>query len=115
ISGAVPAPHSPVPDLSIDLTAPARAYDNLGQRIFYGTAQTIDCAVDYSGIPTDVPSADQERWLGVFLRFERLLADPRTDGNSQQIFFRRDESFEIRVRQAPVGPAGAAPKVPLQP
>jgi hypothetical protein len=29
VSGAVPAPHSPVPDLTVDLTAPARAYDNL--------------------------------------------------------------------------------------
>jgi len=36
ISGAEPTPHSPVPDLTIDLTAPGRAYDNLGQRIFFG-------------------------------------------------------------------------------
>lgn len=115
ISGAEPTPHSPVPDLTIDLTAPGRAYDNLGQRIFFGTGQVVDCAVDFAGIPTEVPSAGQERWLGIFLKFDRLLSDPRTDGNSQQVFFRRDESFEIVVRQAPPGPIGSAAKVPLQP
>jgi hypothetical protein len=115
VSGGVPSPHSPVPDLSIDLTAPARAYDNLGQRLFFGTGQTLDCSVDLSGIPTDVSSAGNERWLGVFLRFKRLVSDPRTDGNSQQVFFRRDESFELVVRQAAEGLAGAAPRLALQP
>ena len=113
VSGAVPAPHSPVADLSIDLTAPGRAYDHLGQRIFFGTGQTVDCSVDLSGIPTDVGSAGNERWLGVFLRFRRLLSDPRTDGNSQQVYFRRDESFEIVVRQGAQGAIGAAPRVAL--
>lgn len=115
VSGAVPSPHSPVPDLSIDLTAPARAYDNLGQRLFFGTGQTVSCAADLSGIPTDVSTAGNERWLGVFLRFKRLLSDPRTDGNSQQVFFRRDESFELVVRQAAEGPLGVAPRIALQP
>ena len=114
ISGAVPSPHSPVPDLTIDLTAPARAYDNSGQRLFFGTGQTVNCAADLVGIPTDVVSSGNERWLGVFLRFKRLLSDPRTDGNSQQVYFRRDESFDVIVRQAPEGPIGSAPKVPLQ-
>ena len=114
ISGAEPTPHSPVPDLTVDLTAPGRAYDNLGQRIFFGTGQVVDCSVDHAGLPTEVPVAGQERWLGVFLRFDRLLSDPRTDGNSQQVFFRRDESFEIVVRQGPTAALGAAPKVPLE-
>lgn len=113
ISGAEPTPHSPVPDLTIDLTAPGRAYDNLGQRIFFGSGQVVDCSVDHAGLPTQVPLAGQERWLGVFLRFDRLLSDPRTDGNSQQVFFRRDESFEIVVRQGATAPVGAADKVPL--
>jgi hypothetical protein len=114
VSGAVPAPHAPVPDLTVDLTAPARAYDNLGQRMFFGTGQTVDCAVDLVGIPTDVATVGNERWLGIFLRFKRLLSDPRTDGNSQQVFFRRDESFELVVRQAPEGAIGVAPKPALQ-
>ncbi|MFH0900563.1 MAG: hypothetical protein V2A73_08030, partial [Pseudomonadota bacterium] len=104
----------PVPDLTIDLTAPGRAYDRIGQRIFFGTGQRVDCAVDHSGIPTGVTVAGKERWLGVFLRFDRLLSDPRTDGNSQQVFFREDESFELVVRQSPEGSIGAALKVSLQ-
>lgn len=115
VGGAVPAPHEPVADLSIDLTAPARAYDRLGRRIFYGTGQTVDCSVDSTGSATEVDPADgAERWLGVFLRFDRLLSDERTDGNSQRIFFRRDESFQLVVRQGPPAGAGAAPRVALQ-
>jgi hypothetical protein len=114
VAGAVPAPHAPVPDLTVDLTAPARAYDNLGQRVFFGTGQTVDCAVDLVGIPTEVATTGNERWLGIFLRFKRQLSDPRTDGNSQQMFFRRDESFELVVRQAPEGKSGVASKPALQ-
>ncbi|HMA93551.1 MAG TPA: hypothetical protein VKP30_12740, partial [Polyangiaceae bacterium] len=113
ISGAVPSAHSPVADLSVDLTSPARAYDHLGQRIFFGTGQTINCAVDLTGIPTEVSSTGNERWLGIFLRFRRQLSDPRTDGNSQQVYFRRDEAFELVVRQAAQGPIGSAPKPAL--
>ena len=114
VSGADPAPHTPVPDLSIDLTAPLRAYDRLGQRIAFGTGQRVDLSVDHSGIPTDVRSASNERWLAVFVRFDRLLSDPRTDGHSARVFFRRDEHFQLVVRQAPEGPVGAAPRVPLE-
>ncbi len=113
VSGAVPSSHAPIADLTIDLTAPACAYDRLGQRIFYGTAQRVDVSVDATGIPTDVSDSASERWVGVFIRFHRLLSDARTDGNSQQVFFRRDESFELVVRQGPQAPIGAAPKVAL--
>jgi hypothetical protein len=114
VSGALPTEHTPVADLTVDLTAPARAYDASGRRIAFGTGQRVDCAVDATGIPTEVSTAGQERWLGIFLKFDRLLSDPRTDGNSQQVFFRHDESFQLLVRQGPQGPTGAAPKVPLE-
>ena len=114
ISGAVPAPHAPVADLTIDLTAGGRAYDRLGQRIFFGTGQRVDCAVDAAGVPTDVKAQGNERSLGVFLRFTRQLSDPRTDGNSQQVYFRRDESFQFVVRQGVEAAAGTAVPVPLQ-
>jgi hypothetical protein len=114
VTGAVPTQHSIVPDLTVDLTSPTRAYDRLGQRIFIGTDQTIDCSVDLVGIPTSVATPSNERWLALFLRFDRQLSDPRTDGNAQQVYFRRDESFEIVVRQAPEGALGADAKVALQ-
>jgi hypothetical protein len=113
VGGAVPTQHAPIADLTIDLTAPGRAYDRLGQRIFFGSGQTVNLAVDSTGIPTDVSTVGQERWIGVFVRFHRLLSDPRTDGNSQQVFFRRDESFQVVVRQGAQAAAGSAPKVAL--
>ena len=85
VTGAVPTQHSPVPDLTVDLTSPTRAYDRLGQRIFFGTDQTVDCSVDLVGIPTAVSGPANERWLAIFLRFDRQLSDPRTDGNAQQV------------------------------
>jgi hypothetical protein len=114
VGGAEPTPHSPVADLTIDLTAPGRAYDHIGQRIFFGTGQRVDCSIDLSGIPTEVTVAGKERWLAIFIRFDRLLSDPRTDGNSQQVYFRRDETFEFVVHQGAEGNVGAAAKVPLQ-
>lgn len=54
-----------------------------------------------------------QRWVGEFVRFARLLSEPRTDGNSQQVYFRRDEHFELEVRQAPDSVAGAASRVGL--
>jgi hypothetical protein len=113
VTGAVPTQHSPVPDLTVDLTSPTRAYDRLGQRIFIGTDQTVDSWVDLVGIPTAVATPGNERWLALFLRFDRQLSDPRTDGNAQQVYFRRDESFEIVVRQGANAPIGAASKVQL--
>jgi hypothetical protein len=114
VAGAVPAQHSPLADLSVDLTAPARAYDRAGQRVFFGTGQTVDCSVDQNGLPTEVTAAGNERWVSVFLRFDRSLSDPRTDGNSQQVLFRRDESFALVVRQGPEAPAGSARRPDLE-
>ncbi|MCP4680534.1 MAG: hypothetical protein GY854_34630, partial [Deltaproteobacteria bacterium] len=114
VSGAEPVQHTPVADLTIDLTAPGRSYDHLGQRIFFGSEQRVDCSIDHTGIPTEVATAGNERWLGVFLKFDRLESDPRTDGNSQQVFFRQDESFQIVVRQGAEDLIGAASKVPLE-
>ncbi len=100
-------------DLSIDVTAPARAYDRAGQRVAFAAAQTVDCSVDLTGVPTTVTVAGHERWLGVFLRFTRLLSDPRTDGNSQQVYFRRDEHFEVVVRQGAEAAMGSASRVAM--
>jgi len=113
VAGAVPAQHAPIANLTIDLTAPASAYDKLGERIYFGTGQTVDCSVDASGVPTAVVNAGNERSLGVFLQFNRQLSDPRTDGNSQQVYFRRSESFQFVVRQGPEAPIGTSVPVAL--
>ena len=113
VSGAIPIPHEPVADLTIDLSAPGRSYDRLGQRVFFGTEQSVDCSSDYTGVPTEVSTSGNERWLGIFLKFDRLLSDARTDGNSQQVYFRQDESFQILVRQGAEATIDTAQKVAL--
>ncbi len=115
ISGAVAVPHQPLPDLSIDLTAPGRAYDRAGRRVYLPAQVTVNLAVDSTGVPTEVVVPGQERWLSVFLRFIRVEHDPRTDGNSQQVNFRQDEGAEVVVRQGAEGPAGGAGRPPLDP
>lgn len=115
LGGLVPTEHQPLADLSVDVSSPGTAYDRLGRRIFVDTDQTIDCSVDHQGIPTAVQTAGNERWLGVFVRFERALSDLRTDGNAQQVYFRRSESFDIVVRQAAEGAIGSASRVPHEP
>ncbi len=113
VGGAVPSQHAPVADLTIDLTSPGLGYDKLGERIYFGTGQRVDCSVDASGVPTDVKSQGNERPVAVFLQFTRQLSDPRTDGNSQQVYFRRDESFQFVVKQGVEAPAGTSVPVPL--
>lgn len=113
INGAVAVPHQPVADLSIDVTAPGRAYDRHGRRLFVGGPTTVDISIDASGAPTEVTVAGNERWVSVFLRFARVEYDPRTDGNSQVIHFRRDEAADVVVVQGPEGPLGSAPRPPI--
>ena len=83
ISGAVALPHQPLAALSIDLTAPGRAYDLAGRRIFLGGPATVDLRFDNDGTPTDVSAPGVERWLSVFVRFARVEYDPRTGRKGQ--------------------------------
>lgn len=115
IDGMVAGEKAGVPDLTVDLTAPGRAYDQLGQRIFFGTAQNVDLSTDLNGVSTAVQTAGNEKIVSLFIKFDRNLSDPRTDGNSQQVFFRRDESFQFVVRQGAEAAAGGAIPPPLQP
>src|SRR5687768_17584971 len=69
-----------VPDLSVDLTAPGRAYDRLGRRIFYGTAQNRDLSTDVNGVATAVQGEGNEKIVSLYIQFDRLPSDPRTDG-----------------------------------
>lgn len=115
IDGMVASEKAGVPDLTVDLTAPGRAYDQLGQRIFFGTLQNVDLSTDLNGVSTAVQTGGNEKIVSLFIKFDRVLSDPRTDGNSQQVFFRRDESFEFVVRQGAEATAGSAVPPPLQP
>src|SRR5690349_2154913 len=115
ISGAIVVQHTPVADLTVDLTAPGRAYDRLGRRVFVAAGTNVDCSKDSNGTPTDLPGPGQERWVSIFIRFARLTSDARTDGNNQQLYFRHDESYEVVVRQEVEAPTGNAQRPQLEP
>jgi hypothetical protein len=114
IANAVVSQHAPVPDLSVDVSGPGAVLDQLGQRIFFSALQNVSVAQDDGGVSTSVSAAGQEKIVSIFVKFERALSDPRVDGNSLTVFFRRDESFKFIVVQGAQAPAGTALPPPLR-
>ena len=115
ISGGVVSEHRPVPDLSVDVSTPLVAYNQRGERIFIGTDLNLDLSVTSLGIPTEVNTPGNERWVAVFVRFTRRLEDERIDGNQQTVFFRNFEHYEVIVTMGAEGVAGGAPRAALDP
>lgn len=114
IEGIVASEKAGVPDISVDVSGPGYAYDQLGQRIVLPAAQNVSLANDLNAVPTAVQDPGNEKIISLFVKFDRALSDLRTDGNSQQVYFRRDESFRFVVRQGGEAPAGTAAPPPLQ-
>lgn len=108
VANAAVSQHAPVPDLTVDVSGPASILDQAGQRIFFSSLQNVDVAQDSSGVSTAVAAAGNEKIVAVFVAFDRLLSDPRIDGNSLTVYFRRDESFRFIVAQGAEAPAGSA-------
>ncbi|HYM98068.1 MAG TPA: hypothetical protein VET26_12260 [Candidatus Sulfotelmatobacter sp.] len=114
LANAVVSQHAPVADLTIDVSGPGAILDQLGQRIFFSALQNVNVAQDDNGVSTDVSGAGKEKVVSVFVKFDRALSDPRVDGNSLTVFFRRDESFKFIVVQGAEAPAGTAILPPLR-
>lgn len=115
LANMVVSQHAPVADLTVDVSGPDAALDPLGQRIFFSALQTVNVAQDDNAVATAVSAAGKEKIVSIFVAFDRTLSDPRIDGNSQTVFFRRDESFKFRVVQGAEAAAGAAVPPPRQP
>lgn len=94
------------PNLSVDVDAGA-AYDSDGQRCRVAAPQSVNVAVDSTNTSTAVAGVGNEKWLSVFIRFDRALSDQRTDGNSDTVWFVRDESYEFVVTQGAEALSGA--------
>ena len=108
LANAVVSPHAPVPNLTVDVSGPGTALDQLGQRIFFSGLQNVNVAQDDNGVATEVSAANKEKVVSIFLMFDRALSDPRVDGNSQTVFFRRDEGFKFVVVQGAEAAGGEA-------
>jgi hypothetical protein len=114
IANAVVSQHAPVADLTVDVSGPGAALDQLGQRIFFSALQNVDVSKDENAVATSVSAAGKEKTVSVFVKFDRSLSDPRVDGNSLTVFFRRDESFKFAVAQGAEAPAGTSIPPPLR-
>lgn len=93
------------PDLTVDISAGV-AYDGDGQRIAVGSAQNLDLSVDSNAVSTAVATPGNEKWLSVFIAFDRALSDPRIDGNGSPLQYIRAESFQFIVDQGAEASAG---------
>jgi hypothetical protein len=105
---------------AFNITAAAgTGYDNSGRRIRTGSAFTVDCsvtgetAIGAGGTPAGGSSTDpggvNERWISLFIRFDRLLSVPRIDGNSITVYYLRAESFVFKVTMGAPDPSPTRP------
>ncbi|HEX7839689.1 MAG TPA: hypothetical protein VF469_19575, partial [Kofleriaceae bacterium] len=115
LANAVVSPHAPVPNLTVDVSGPGIALDQLGRRVFFSALQNVNVAQDDNAVSTEVSAVGKEKIVSVFVKFDRALSDPRVDGNSLTVFFRRDEGFRFSVVQGAEAVTGAAVPPALRP
>ena len=108
VQGATVTQHAPTADLTVDVLT-GTAYDPAGQRMRVPSLQVVDMSVDHLSQSTAVTSGGNTNILALFLLFERSLSDPRIDGNSNQVFFQRDEAFDFKVVQSGEGASPSPP------
>lgn len=77
-------------------------YNKDGKRLAVDPPTSVvkDCSVDYLGASNAV-AAGKSRWISIFLKFDRILSDIRTDDDGLTIYFLQTESYELEVRQGP--------------
>jgi len=98
MSGLGVSQASPTPNVSVDVGTGV-GYDQAGQRLFSNAVENVDVSVDSSSVSTDVATPGNSKIVSVFAEFVRNLSDPRIDGNSQTVFFQRDEDLTFFVKQ----------------
>lgn len=111
-SGLTVTEADPTPNLTV-IVESGTAFDAAGQRIRIGSSQVVNLALDYLNVSTAVPTAGQERWVSVYAHFDRELDDERIDGGSNVVFFVRNESFGLVVKQGAAASTGTAVKPAL--
>jgi len=86
-------------DSTVDISGLGKGHDKLGQFLNVPSNQNVDLSVDSNGQTTAISAFGLHRIVSVFLKFNRTLSDPRVDGNSDTVYFVRDESFTFLVIQ----------------
>ena len=97
------------PNMTVQVSGPGVAYDQLGQRIAIAATQNVDLAVDEAAVSTTVAAPGNSKILSIFAEFDRVLSDPRVDGNAVTIYYERAESFRLNVAQGAEAVTPVAP------
>jgi len=114
VSGFGVVEHAPIPDLTVDIGGPGKAYDQEGRRIFMPSSVTLDVSVDSGGSPTAVANPGNEKWVSVVVQFERVASDLRF-GNGVPVYYRQDEGYSFVVVQGAEAASGTATRPGLLP
>lgn len=93
------------PDLNVQV-GNGTAYSKDGERINIPAPQVVDLSQDDGSASTAVGAPGNEKWVSLFVVFDRVLSDPRIDGNSLTVFFERAESFTFSVVQGAEAASG---------
>jgi hypothetical protein len=105
MSGLVASQNSSPPNLTVDVTG-GLAYDQLGERCFVPSTQTVDLSVDYLSVSTAVVGAGNSKVISLFIQFDRLLQTPVTDGNGNTVYYDELEYYSWFVVQGSEAPTG---------
>ncbi len=97
-AGLVVAQRGAGPNLTVDVSAGSAANKD-GQRMATSVTTNVNVASDESSVSTTVTGAGNSKIISVFMKFRRVLTDPRTDGNSATVYFLESEGVEFIVRQ----------------
>jgi hypothetical protein len=97
--------------MTVDSPSPSLVYDVNGQRMYWGSAQNVNCAVDVNGVATVPVSLNTDRWLSVYAIFSRNNYTPKIDGNGTTIQYNEDASFTLKVLAGTAAATGTAARV----
>lgn len=99
-----------VPNLTVQVSGGA-AYDQTGQRTAVVGAQIVPVNVDKDNVSTEVAGVGNSKIISVFIKFKRVLSNPKNDGNNVVVQYNRNESFEFIVEQSDEGVSPTAPSL----
>lgn len=106
------APNTPT---GVVLLGPLLAYDDGGNRIYVpDPTLDVDLSQDENSASTAVDTPGQERYLSIFVRFQRELSDARKDGNDEDVLFGRREGYRVVVAAGAPAPSGTASRPSLR-
>jgi hypothetical protein len=110
VAGLGVVEHTPQ-NISVDIGAGV-AYDAFGQRIRVTSGLVLPLTTDYLGSSTAVVTPGNLKKVAIFIKADRVLSDPRIDGNTDTVYFERNETFTFRVVQGGESLSPTAPGPP---